>query len=76
MHRIVFDPIYLLPGSPELQKAFGGTVPSDQFESLFPKRTWLLSETYLLSCAEVSDDQLEEFSSVAKERAEHRAVYR
>lgn len=76
MHRIVFDPIYLLPGSPELQETFGGTVPFDRFESLFPKETWLTAETYLMSLAEVSDEQLDEFSSVAKERAAHRLVYR
>jgi len=66
--RIVFSPSRRRPGCVLLQAAMGGTVPSEEFHSLFPAETWLVAPTDDMAAYPIDDvHTLERLSKIAAE---------
>lgn len=64
--RIVFDPKLRRPGCVILQAALGGTVPTEKLHQLFSPDSWILHPTPGLGCFDVTDEQLEQLSTMTK----------
>jgi len=62
--KIVFSVKERRPGCVLLQAAMGGTVP--KFGQLFPHETWLTAPTDDMASYEVTDDQLQQLSMMAR----------
>lgn len=62
---VVFSVEKRRPGCVLLQAVMGGTVPSMQFQTLFPNETWLLSPTDDMKAYSVTENQLEQLSAMA-----------
>lgn len=63
--RIAFSVSLRRPGCVLVQAAFGGSVPGDVFQRLFPHETWLVSPTDDMRVYPVTEEQLAQLSRMA-----------